>query len=73
MDEIFDFMRDLVRFILNLVSRYFLHIRGMSLSKLGLPPLLIPLSPSMDLEELILVLSIFDLHSDLVEVVVIIV
>jgi len=66
-------MRDLVRLILNLVSRYFLHIRGNSVSKLGLPPLLIPLSPSLDLEELILILSIFDLHTYLVEVVIIIV
>ena len=66
-------MRDLIRFILNPVSRYFLYIRRRRLSKLGLPPLLIPLSPSMNLEELILVLSIFDLHSHLIEVVLIIV
>lgn len=73
LDEIFDFMRDLIRFTFNPVSRYFLHIRGRSLSELGLLPLLIPLSPSMDVEELILVLPIFDLHSYLVEVVIIIV
>ena len=73
MVEIFDFMRDLIRFILYPVRRYFLLTRERRFNKLGLPLLLIPLSPSMDVEELTFILSIFDLHSYLFEVVIIIV
>jgi hypothetical protein len=66
-------MRDLIRFILYPVRRYFLLTRERRFNKLGLPLLLIPLSPSMDVEELTFILSIFDLHSYLFEVVIIIV